>query len=179
MIIDDIRSGQSGNQQSVLDLVRRFSPILKKYARKLETEDAYYDLQAEFLELIYRFDCSKLGSANEGAVVQYLSRSIYHAYVKLLGQLIDNKVPTISVEDLTDSVLYQNSITCEIPCKSFAIPPTLLTPLETDAFNLICVWGYSAAELARREGVSRQSVNQAKQRAVLKLQHFFMERKVV
>lgn len=36
MIIDDIRNGQNGNQQAVMDLVNKFSPALKKYARKLE-----------------------------------------------------------------------------------------------------------------------------------------------
>ena len=35
MIIDDIRKGQNGNQQVVVDLINKFSPVLKKYARKL------------------------------------------------------------------------------------------------------------------------------------------------
>ena len=52
MLINDIRNGQGGNQQAALDLVNQFSPALKKYARKLETEDAYYDLQVDFLDLI-------------------------------------------------------------------------------------------------------------------------------
>lgn len=41
MIIDDIRSGQNGNQQAVLDLIKKFYPALSKYAWKLGTEDAY------------------------------------------------------------------------------------------------------------------------------------------
>ena len=179
MIIDDIRSGQNGSQQSVLNLVRRFYPVLKKYARQLETEDAYFDLQAEFLEIIFRFDFDKLRTRSEGAIVQYLSQSIYHAYIKLLRQLIDKKVPTVSVEDLPDSVLYRNSIIYEIPHNSFAIPATLLTPLEAEVFNLICIEGYSAAELARKKGVSRQSINQTKQRALSKLQRFFTKKVVV
>lgn len=100
MIIDDVRSSQKGDQQAVLDLINKFSPALKKYARKLETEDAYYDLQVEFLDLILNLDCSKLRETGDGAMVQYLSQSIYHAYIKLLRQLIDNKMPNISTDDL-------------------------------------------------------------------------------
>lgn len=98
MIIDDIRKGQNGNQQVVVDLINKFSPVLKKYARKLETEDAYFDLQAEFLDLILHLNCDQIRETGDGAMVQYLSRSIYHAYIKLLRQLIDNKMPCISTD---------------------------------------------------------------------------------
>lgn len=172
MIIDDIRSSQNGDQQAVLNLINKFSPALKKYARKLETEDAYYDLQVEFLDLILHLDCKKLRETGDGAMVQYLSHSIYHAYVKLLRQLIDNKMPSISTDDLTDSILYQNYCTTSLKDFTLDIPSTLLTPLEADAFFQISILGYSAAELARKKGVSRQNINQAKKRAILKLRHY-------
>lgn len=108
-------------------------------------------------------------------MVQYLSQSIYHAYIKLLRHLIDNKAPTISTEELTDGLRYQNSITYESQHPLFGIPSTLLAPQEADAFYHICILGYSAAELARKKGVSRQSINQAKQRALSKLQRYFKE----
>lgn len=171
MIIDDVRSSQKGDQQAVLDLINKFSPALKKYARKLETEDAYYDLQVEFLDLILNLDCSKLRETGDGAMVQYLSQSIYHAYIKLLRQLIDNKMPNISTDDLTDSMLYQSCCIDSLKDFTLDIPSTLLSPLEADAFFQISILGYSAAELARKKGVSRQSINQAKQRAILKLRH--------
>ena len=152
MIIDDVRSSQKGDQQAVLDLINKFSPALKKYARKLETEDAYYDLQVEFLDLILHHDC-----------------------IKLLRQLIDNKMPNISTDDLTDSMLYQSCCIDSLKDFTLDIPSTLLSPLEADAFFQISILGYSAAELARKEGVSRQSINQAKQKAILKLRRYLQE----
>lgn len=175
MIIDDIRSGQRGNQSAVLRLINGFSPTLKKYAHKLKTEDAYFDLQAEFIELILYLDCNKLRNTSDGAMVKYLSQSIYHAYIKLLRQLIDNNVPTISVDELTDNILYQSPTTHENCFDSYDIPPDLLTSQEADVFYQICILGYSASELARKKGVSRQSINQAKQRAISKLQRYFTE----
>ncbi len=173
MIIDNVRNGQCGNQQAVLDLIDKFTPLLKKYARELKTEDAYYDLQAEFLELILCIDCNKLRETSDGAMVQYLSQSIYHAYIKLRRHLIDNKVPTISADELTDSILYQNSIIYENHCNLFDIPHTLLTPQEANIFYQICILGHSSAELARKNKISRQAVNQTKQRAISKLRRFF------
>ena len=46
----------------------------EKYARKLETEDAHFDLQAEFLDLILHLNCDKMRETGDGAMVQYLSR---------------------------------------------------------------------------------------------------------
>lgn len=176
MLIDDIRNSQNGNQEMVLGLVKKFSPTLKKHARKLETEDAYYDLQADFLELILHLDCDKLRETSDGAIVQYLSQSIYHSYIKHLRHLIDNKVPTISTDELTDDILYQNSRThTQGGLLSISIPPELLSAQEADAFYQIKILGYSAAELSRKRGVSRQSVNQAKHRAISKLKKFFQE----
>ena len=172
MIIDDIRSGQNGNQEAILKLISKFSPALRKYAKKLETEDGYYDLQAEFLELILHLDCSRLRETSDGAIVQYLSHSIYHAYVKLLKRLIDNKMPVSSTDELTDGRLYQNSIIYEAHYDVLELPSTLLTKQEADVFYQICILGYSAAELARKMKTSRQNINQAKQRAISKLKQY-------
>lgn len=175
MIIDDICSGQRGDQQAMLNLVRKFSPALKKYAKRLGTEDGYYDLEAEFLEIILHLDCSRLRETGDGAMVKYLSRSIYHAYVKLLRYLVDTKIPTVSVDELTDSILYQNDLICETSQTKLYVPAALLTPQEADVFRQICILGYSAAELARKYDVSRQSINQAKQRALAKLRRYLKE----
>ena len=175
MIIDDIRSCQQGSQEATLELIERFSPALKKYARKLGTEDAYYDLQVEFLDLILHLDHSRLRETSDGALVQYLSQSIYHAYIKLLKYLIDNKAPTVATDELTDRILYQNSCICDFHYESLDIPPQLLASQEAEAFYGICILGYSAAELARKKGTSRQSVNQAKQRAIRKLREYLKE----
>lgn len=172
MIIDDIRNGQNGDQQAILDLIKKFSPILKKYAWKLKTEDAYYDLQLEFLETILHLDYTKLRETSDGAMVQYLSQSVYHAYIKLLRHLIDNKVPTVSIDELADSILYPNSLFYESPCIFNEFPSTMLTFQEADIFYKIEIFGYSAAELARERGTSRQNVNQIKRRAVDKLRRY-------
>jgi DNA-directed RNA polymerase sigma subunit (sigma70/sigma32) len=175
MIIDDIQNGQNGNQQAILNLIEKFNPVLKKYARKLETEDAYNDLQLEFLETILYLNCGKLNQQGDGAMVNYLSRSIYHSYVKLLQRLISKKIPAISVDELTDQVLYQNSGFYLDGISTIEIPPDLLTRKEKYILHKIHIMGCSSAEIARTNKMSRQNVNQIKLRAEKKLRNYLIK----
>ena len=72
-------------------LVSKFSGILKKYARKLNYEDAEQDLTADFIELIHHIDIEKLNNTSDGAIVNFLIRSTYHYYVKRLQKERDRK----------------------------------------------------------------------------------------
>lgn len=175
MIIDDIRNSQLGNQQAMLDLVERFTPALKKYARKLETEDALNDLVLEFLEVILHLDCSSIRQQGDGAMVNYLSRSINCSYIKLLNRLIKNKIPCVSGEDITDALLYKHHHIEVLDVFPFELPENLLSPREQTAFFGIHVMGYSAAEMARVLCTSRQNINQAKRRAEQKIRDYLNE----
>lgn len=60
MIIDLIQESQHGNQDATMKLIKTFSPTLRKYARALEIEDAYQDLQLDFIEVIQSIRCDEL-----------------------------------------------------------------------------------------------------------------------
>lgn len=47
---------QLGNQEAMLELINRFQPLLKKYARKMEYDDAYEDCVLFFIELIKKIN---------------------------------------------------------------------------------------------------------------------------
>ncbi len=172
MIVQEIRESQKGNQQATLNLIERFAPLLNKYARKLEPEDGFYDLQLEFLELILHLDCDKVNMQNDGALVNYLSHSIYHSHIKLLKRVITRKTPTISTEELIDQMAFQNALFQEPQTLDFDIPPSLLTSKEQQILYEVYVEGYSAAEIARRVGSTRQNVNQVKRRGEQKLKKY-------
>ncbi len=175
MIIDDIQRGQDGDQQAVLHLIKKFDPLLKKYARKLETEDAYYDLQLEFLEIITNLNCNTIRKRGDGAMVNYLSKCIRHSYVKLLHRLISNKIPYTSLDELTDQVLLQCSVYQAAVTPSIELPADLLTKKEKDIIYKIHILGHSAASVAKCYGTSRQNVNQTKLRAEKKLRAYMEE----
>lgn len=43
MLCDLICNAQKGDKEAVLELIQKFSPLFRKYARKLNYEDAYED----------------------------------------------------------------------------------------------------------------------------------------
>ena len=101
MLIDLIRSAQEGNQDKMLLLIGKFSGLLKKYGRKLRCEDVENDLTADFIELIKTYQFEKLNNSSDGAIVNFLARSVYRFYLKRLQVLIEKTPSVISIEDLT------------------------------------------------------------------------------
>ena len=60
MLDETIASAQHNNSESLLALIEKFKPLLKKYAYKLHYEDAYYDLQLLYSDYSdNQFRCTK------------------------------------------------------------------------------------------------------------------------
>lgn len=175
MIIDTVQESQRGNQEATLELIKKFEPALRKYARKLETEDAYYDLQLDFLETINAIKCDELKQRGDGALVNYISRSIRHACANRIREIIAQKTVSDSIDETPDAVFYRNSAYHQPKFPCLDIPKDLLTSLEKETLFLIHTMGYSASEVARSRGVTRQNVNQVKLRAEKKLRKYLTE----
>ena len=175
MIVDTVQECQCGSQDATLELIKKFEPALRKYARKLGIEDVYYDLQLDFLETINAIKCDELKQRGDGALVNYISRSIRHAYAKRIRELITQKAASDSIDETPDAAFYRNSAYHQPEFSYIEIPKALLTSLEKETLFLIHAMGYFAAEVARSRGVTRQNVNQVKLRAEKKLRKYLTE----
>lgn len=51
---------QRGDEEAMLELIKRFQPLLRKYAKKLRYDDAYEDCRLFFIELIKSVDEARL-----------------------------------------------------------------------------------------------------------------------
>lgn len=47
MLKDTIAAAQQNDEESLLALIEKFKPLLKKYAYKLHYEDSFFDLQLD------------------------------------------------------------------------------------------------------------------------------------
>ena len=62
-----VTNAQTGNHDAMLQLITRFQPLLKKYARILNYEDSYNDLVLLFIETIHVIrPCLKNKSCTNG-----------------------------------------------------------------------------------------------------------------
>lgn len=172
MLIDWIRSAQRDDENAMLYLITRFVKLIRKYARKLQYEDAENDLTLDFIELIKTLDVKKLNNSSDGAVVNFLVQSTYHFYVKRLDAIM-KRVRNETV--LVNLDLTQNHASEEIMAMyddlsvSELFPPKLLTKREEQILIAIYEVGYSVSDIATSLHVSRQNLNQIKKRAEAKL----------
>lgn len=84
MTIDILAKSQSGNGNATLMLITKFNPLLKKYAYKLNYEDAYNDLLTDFISLLRNIQLEHIKDQSEGSMVSYIRTSVHNCYVKRL-----------------------------------------------------------------------------------------------
>lgn len=172
MIIDEIVKIKKDNNDSMLKLIEKFNPILKKYSYRLYYEDAYNDLLLDFIELLIIMSTKKIRNTEDGCLVSYITNSIHNSYIKKLIKIKHLKNFTM-YSDLSESELYYiDSITATNDIYENTDIDTLkkfLTNPEFITIKMIFYEGYSVIEIASFLGISRQAVNQMKNRALKKL----------
>lgn len=172
MLYELIQNAQKGNKEAMLELINRFSPLFRKYAKKLNYEDAYEDIVLYFIKMIKTFKLDEMKNVKEAAIISYINISIVNFYHKSIYRAIHDK-KEIAISVLTEeqryyieSLLVKNDapdILLELKGKD------LLDENEYRLLSMIYVEDYSVAEIARMYNKTRQSVNQMKQRILKKL----------
>lgn len=176
MLLEELKSAQSGNEEAMLNLITKFMPLFKKYERKLGYEDAINDLIVDFIEFVTKWNLNNLRQSSDGAIVNYIAQSIYHSFIQQLKYQLVLRQKCTSFEDLTPTQL--NMIEKKIATSdeyrlSNVISNGLLTPREKYILSAIYERGMTVASLANALGVSRQNINQIKKKALAKLKLYF------
>lgn len=171
-IYEKIVSAQSGNEPAMLELIEQFSPLLKKYAYLLQTEDALNELTADFIELIKTLKLNSLRSYNDGVFVNYISNAVRYKYIsRSKQQSMENQ--TLYWDDFDELVQRKYEPRCVLFDDEAefiqVIPVGVLSESEFNIIVMIYLQGYSAAGIARAKHITRQAVNQIKRRALKKL----------
>ena len=171
MLCDKIRLYPDEN--TVLELIKQFKPLLKKYAFLLKYEDAYEDLLLFFIELLSKMSNSNISHKNDGEIVQYIATSIRNQYIKLSKVEKGRKYKVIEFSELSDGQMFyvesSNSYLMENSIDEMLPRNKTLTNWEYKVIMNILVCGISISDLAQTTKKSRQAVNQAKNRAIKKI----------
>ena len=172
MLYELISSVQSNDQNAMTELIERFQPLLKKYAAKLNYEDAYEDLMLYYIGLIKSLNLEKLICTKDEIIVSYINVSIKNYYKKTITKIIKYKNEVV-LSDLTEEQMYY------VDAKSATEDETdlfvefglreVLNDNECQVIYQLYIEGYTTAEIARLSSKSRQAVNQLKNRALNKI----------
>lgn len=182
MLMNRIKEVQTGSDEACLNLIRQFNPLLKKYARKLYYDDAYNDLLVEFLSLVKYLNINRLRNHSDGVIVAYIFKSIHSRYLHLSKAKNKYMQKIRPLSALSEEEQYY----VEVSLSSFDNYDILqiidlekiLTDHEISIIYIIYVLGFSSSDIARKLGVSRQSVNQTKVRAFKKIKSSYCLTKI-
>ncbi len=88
------KNAQNGSEEHVIKLYYKFLPLIKKYGRKLNYEEAESDLTIFLLEYIKNFNLNKFRNRSEGEIVNYIKLIFKNKYIDVLRQLMNKKIET-------------------------------------------------------------------------------------
>lgn len=169
---DLVVRAEDNDNDAMLELIGRFRPLMLKYAKKLNYDDAYEDMVFEFIRLIKTGAMDNLNDRQDKTVISYIKECMVNFYKKKVQSVIKLH-KEIALSDLTEEQLYyvrtQLSQTDEENILTEFGMDQLLNTKEEEVLYLVYVKGYSAAEIAREWNRSRQAVNQLKKRALQKV----------
>ena len=151
MLRQKVLLAQSGDQDSMQDLIDQFKPLLKHYSRILYVEDSFNELVLSFIEIVHAIPLESLKDNNDGVIVKYISTSLKNAYISLIRKNAKEILPVVSWEEMTES---QRSKTLspidDVDKVRFddllSVCPTL-TVKEKEILTLVYLCGYSSVEI--------------------------------
>ena len=166
-----IRSA-TGDEEMTLQLISKFQFLIKSYSRKLGEEDTYYDLQLKFLELLPLI-AQQSQLETDAQIIAYVQQAIKNEYIALSKKAVGYKKAFAKLPTDPDQMQWLftslGSKTDDYSTIYLADLFAQLTYSERNTVIRIAIWGYSAAEIARKLRCSRQNTNQAKRSGLEKI----------
>lgn len=158
------------DEDACVELLSRFDPLLRKYSRELNYEDSYEDLRLFFIELVMKLKDSPLVKKGDGYLVNYISASVKHHYIFLSKS--SRRLPILFSDISEEQRNHLEYITAQesAPKLSDYFPVNdLLSEREIAILDMHYVQGYSISEIANLFQISRQAINQSKNKAINKI----------
>ena len=176
-LYDLAKEAQLNNKNSMLAIIEKFNPIIKKYSRKLNYDGANSDLIIALIEItksIPMFTNDNL--KKEQYIVGYINTSIKRKYISLSKKNTEiiNRETVLNIDVLLEDTAEesQNLIDNRI---FLNILLDKLSEYQHNIIHKIFICNISEADLAKELSISRQSVNRAKNRALNNLRKIATE----
>lgn len=161
---DLISKTKDGNEEATLEIIQRFTPLIKKYSKKLRYDGAETDLLITLLESIKNL--SKMSRLNEGIIVNYIKRSIVNKYIFLSKRYVNLIYHEVEL-DTNIRLDSEEKDPCDDVCTKHMLDK--LTDMQRKILIELYIRQKTESELAAQLKVSKQAINKTKNRALKKL----------
>lgn len=149
-------------------IYEEFKRFINLYSRRLDYEDATQELTIFLIELLYDIDLSKFPSSDSDGLMRYIAVSLRNKYIVLSKE--NYKYKSMSAE------IYESEVfSCDTLDERLNIEEALKALTNRQRLVIIYkyIFDYSDAEISNILGISRQAVNQNKNRAFITLRKFY------
>lgn len=177
-LIELVQAAQSGDETAILDIIDMFKPLIGKYTRMMNyDEDFKSEMVWKLISFVKNeFHIDKLKENNNYVILRYIQVTLYNHYILLSKEKQYHNKYEMNYEydilvDLSD-----NNQSLQEGLQEGLLLETLksiLTDRELLYINMIIIQGFTAEEIARKFGITKQAVNQYKNRALKKLRSYF------
>ncbi len=169
-----VKKAQEGNKKSTIELIEKFSPLIRKYGRKLNYDDAEADIIIFLIETIKKIPIfNNINLNKEECIVGYINTSIKNRYISLSKKYISivSQETKLDINIFLDYTLQdeQESIDNHIFI-TFLLDK--LPHYQKQIIENIFIDNIPETDLSKRLHTSRQSVNRAKNRALSNLKKY-------
>lgn len=161
---------RNGDNNSLEEIIELFNPVINKYSRLLDGEDTRQDLIIHIIKVLNKIPIDKIKFYQDKAILGYIVKAVRNQYIYLSKKN--------SKKNLNETSL---NFEWEIGYDEFESELELLdlfeilTEKESFIIKSIYVYYLSISEIADYMNISRQAVNQSKNRALKKLEKLYLE----
>lgn len=166
-----IELARFGDKESMELLIVKFEPIINSLARKLKCECGKTDLIIFFMELIYGMNITNMINLSDGALVNYIKKSLYREYYRL------SKKNSIMEVELIDHFAEENNEYKKVDFEIYLDELVMNKIINKNQKYALIKKYYNQCtdkEIAMNIGVSRQAVNKMQKVAIRNLKEYLI-----
>lgn len=168
-IYEKLIKAKNGEKDCLEEIIKKFNPLISKYSRLLDGEDTKQDLYLHLVKVINKIPIKQDYFDKDKFIVGYIVKSIRNEYIRL-SKLKNKKESNETQLNLDIEIEHESSYEDIELIELFK----KLSKSEYNIIKLICMKGLSVSEIANYMGISRQVVNQCKNRALNKIRNTYL-----
>jgi RNA polymerase sigma factor (sigma-70 family) len=162
-----IEKFKSGDTEVYSLIYSEFEKLIGLYASRLKYEDAVSELTLFLIELLFSIDLSKFDDGMGFWIKRYIAVSIKNRYIAL--SIKNSKYQSFNMSIFDNSGSYLKSMDEKIILIDGF---DRLSQKQRQVLVYMYIYGYSICEISKIFGISRQAVNDIKNRALINLKKF-------
>ncbi len=165
MLKEKILLIQRGDKQVLEELFYQFEPLVRKYGRLLGDEDGYQDMALCLIVILRQIHIDRLRCGSDAAIVNYISRSMYHQYIRCATERSCQRQSETPLEETLvgeNSGLFDDGFDALLERAGLSIS-------ETEVVKLLYQKGFNVKEISKRRKTSKQNIYQIHRRALRKV----------